>query len=263
MSLLLKDKVAVVTGSTRGIGFAIAKEFAENNGAATIVCSRIKEQAERAIKQISGGRVFAAEIDVTTDISVKKFMQQILSKFGRIDILVNNAGYPFDNNIWYKRFHEGTDEELQKIMGVDVQGSVRLSRAVISSMIQKNTNKNSGGGGGGVIINISSTPALVGHTEGAPYTIAKAANIALTKCIAKEYGINGIRSYTMALGNIATMATYDSMTEVARNKAAEEPPMKRWGRPEEVAKIAASIASDSFSFATGNTIVIDGGTVLW
>ena len=261
MSLLLKDKVAVVTGSTRGIGFAIAKEFAENNGAATIVCSRIKEQAERAIKQISGGKVFAAEIDVTTDISVKKFMQQILSKFGRIDILVNNAGYPFDNNIWYKRFHEGTDEELQKIMGVDVQGSVRLSRAVISSMIQKNTNKNSGGGG--VIINISSTPAIAGHTEGAPYTIAKAANIALTKCIAKEYGINGIRSYTMALGNIATMATYDSMTEVARNKAAEEPPMKRWGRPEEVAKIAASIASDSFSFATGNTIVIDGGTVLW
>jgi 3-oxoacyl-[acyl-carrier protein] reductase len=187
----------------------------------------------------------------------------MLSKFGRIDILVNNAGYPFDKNIWYKRFHEGTDEELQKIMGVDVQGSVRLSRAVISSMIQKNTNKNSSSSGGGVIINISSTPAIAGHTEGAPYTIAKAANIALTKCIAKEYGINGIRSYTMALGNIATMATYDSMTEVARNKAAEEPPMKRWGRPEEVAKIAASIASDSFSFATGNTIVIDGGTVLW
>jgi 3-oxoacyl-[acyl-carrier protein] reductase len=260
MSLLLKDKVAVVTGSTRGIGFAIAKEFAENNGAITIVCSRKNEQAERAIKQISGGKVFAAEIDVSNDISVKKFMQQILSKFGQIDILVNNAGYPFDNNIWYKRFHEVTDEELQKIMAVDVQGSIRVSRAVISSMIQKNTNENSGGG---VIINISSTPAIAGHTEGAPYTIAKAANIALTKCIAKEYGINGIRSYTMALGNIATMATYDSMTEVARKKAAEEPPMKRWGRPEEVAKVAASIASDSFSFATGNTIVIDGGTVLW
>ncbi|MDQ3868549.1 MAG: SDR family oxidoreductase [Thermoproteota archaeon] len=260
MSLLLKDKVAVVTGSTRGIGFAIAKEFAENNGAITIVCSRKNEQAERAIKQISGGKVFAAEIDVSSDISVKKFTQQILSKFGQIDILVNNAGYPFDNNIWYKRFHEVTDEELQKIMAVDVQGSIRVSRAVISSMIQKNTNENSGGG---VIINISSTPAIAGHTEGAPYTIAKAANIALTKCIAKEYGINGIRSYTMALGNIATMATYDSMTEVARKKAAEEPPMKRWGRPEEVAKVAASIASDSFSFATGNTIVIDGGTVLW
>ncbi|MGC2425737.1 MAG: SDR family oxidoreductase [Nitrososphaeraceae archaeon] len=260
MSFLLKDKVAVVTGSTRGIGFAIAKEFAENNSATTIVCSRIKEQAERAIKQISSGKVFAAEIDVTSDISVNKFMQQTLSKFGRIDILVNNAGYPFDNNIWYKRFHEVTDEELQKIIEVDLKGSVRLSRAVISSMLQKNTNEN---GGGVVIINISSTPAIAGHIQGAPYTIAKAANIALTKCIAMEYGSNNIRSYTIALGNIATLATYDSMTEEDRKKAAEENTMKRWGRPEEVAKIAACIASDSFSFATGNTIVIDGGTVLW
>jgi 3-oxoacyl-[acyl-carrier protein] reductase len=261
MPLLLKDKVAIVTGSARGIGFAIAKEFAENNGATTIVCSRINEQAERAIKQISSGKVFAAEIDVTNDSSVRIFIHQILSKFGRIDILVNNAGYPFDNNIWYKRFHEVTEEELQKIMRVDLEGSVRLSRSVISSMLQKNTNEN--GGQGGVIINISSTPAIAGFTKGSPYTIAKAANIGLTKCIAMEYGRNNIRSYTMALGNIATLATYDSMTEEDRNKAAQENSMKRWGRPEEVAKIAACIASDSFSFATGNTIVIDGGTVLW
>ena len=259
--MLLKDKVAVVTGSTRGIGFAIAKEFAENNGATTIVCSRIKEQAERAIKQISSGKVFAAEIDVASDISVKKFMQQTLSNFGRIDILVNNAGYPFDNNIWYKRFHEVTDEELQKILEIDLKGSVRLSRAVISSMLEKNINEN--GGGRGVIVNISSTPAIAGYTKGAPYTIAKAGNMGLTKCIAMEYGSNKIRSYTMALGNIATLATYNSMTEEDRNKAAQENSMKRWGKPEEVAKIAACIASDSFSFATGNTIVIDGGTVLW
>ena len=259
--MLLKDKVAVVTGSTRGIGFAIAKEFAENNGAATIVCSRIKAQAERAIKQISSGKVFAAEIDVASDISVKKFMQQTLSNFGRIDILVNNAGYPFDNNIWYKRFHEVTDEELQKILEIDLKGSVRLSRAVISSMLEENTNEN--GGGRGVIINISSTPAIAGYTKGAPYTIAKAGNMGLTKCIAMEYGSDKIRSYTMALGNIATLATYNSMTEEDRNKAAQENSMKRWGKPEEVAKIAACIASDSFSFATGNTIVIDGGTVLW
>lgn len=262
MSLLLKDKVAVVTGSTRGIGFAIAKEFAENNGATTIVCSRIKEHAERAVRQISTDKVFAAEIDVTSDISVKKFIQNTLSNFGRIDILVNNAGYPFDSNIWYKRFHEVTDEELQEILEVDLKGSVRLSRAVISSMVGKNTNEN-GRPAGGVIINISSTPAIAGYTKGAPYTIAKAANIGLTKCIAMEYGSYNIRSYTMALGNIATLATYDSLTEEDRSKAAQENTMKRWGSPQEVAKIAASIASDSFSFATGNTVVIDGGTVLW
>ena len=142
MSVLLENKVAVVTGSTRGIGFSIAKEFAENNGATTVVCSRNKQQAERAMQQI-GGNVFAAEIDVTNDFSVKEFMQQILSKFGRIDILVNNAGYPFDNKIWYKRLHEGTDEELQKIMRVDLQGSVRVSRAVIGSILKENTLKRS------------------------------------------------------------------------------------------------------------------------
>jgi NAD(P)-dependent dehydrogenase (short-subunit alcohol dehydrogenase family) len=256
--LLLSDKVAVISGSTRGIGFAIAKEFAEKNGATVIVCSRNKQSAVNAAKQIKG-KAYSADLDVTNNTSVREFVQQISVQFGRIDILVNNAGYPFDTNIWYKRFHEVSDEELQEIIRVDVQGSVRFSREVISSMLQKNVNKNNGG----VIINIASTPAIAGHTHGAPYTIAKAAIMALTKCIAMEYGTDNIRSYTLALGNIATLATYDSMTEDDRNKAAEEPSMKRWGKPEEVAKIATCIASDHFSFATGNTIVVDGGTVLW
>lgn len=82
--------------------------------------------------------------------------------------------------------------------------------------------------------------------EGSPYTIAKAANIALTKCIAMEYGRNNIRAYSMALGNISTKATYETMNEEDRKHAAEEPAMKRWGRPEEVAKVAACIADDSF-----------------
>jgi NAD(P)-dependent dehydrogenase (short-subunit alcohol dehydrogenase family) len=266
--LSLEDKVVVVTGSTRGIGFAIAREFAENNGSTSIVCSRSKEQAVRAAEQIKG-KVFAAEVDVTDNFSVGKFIDEILSKYGGIDILVNNAGYPFDSKIWYKRFHEVSDQELQQIIRVDLEGSVRLSRAVIYSMLEKSatTGNNTEGGGsgnwGGVIINISSTPAIAGYTKGSPYTIAKAANIALTKCIALEYGSDNIRCYTMALGNIATLATYDSMPQRDRDKAAEEPSMKRWGKPEEVAKVAVCIASDSFSFATGNTIVIDGGTVLW
>ena len=253
---LLAGKVAVVTGSTKGIGFSISKEFAENNGATVIVCSRNEEQADRAIKQING-KVFAAALDVTDNSSVQKFMQQILSVHDRIDILVNNAGYPFDKEIWYKRFHEVTDEEQEKIIKVDLKGSIRLSKAVIRSMLQNVLNRN-----GGVIINISSTPAIAGHIEGSPYTIAKAGNIALTKCIAMEYGSSNIRAYTLALGNIATLATCGSMTEYDRAKAAAEPSMKRWGKPEEVAKVAACVASDNFSFATGNTIIIDGGTVL-
>ncbi len=97
---------------------------------------------------------------------------------------------------------------------------------------------------------------------GFPYSIAKSGNITLTKCIAKEYSRFGIRAYTLALGNIATPATLDSVTEQIIIKAALESPMKSWGKASEVASIAASLADDNFSYATGNTIVIDGGTVL-
>ncbi len=107
----LEGKIAIVTGSSRGIGFAIAKEFAENKGAIVIVCSRSYERAVKAAAQING-KTFAAKIDVTNDTSIHEFMQQILFKYKQIDILVNNAGYTFDKNMWYKRFHEGTIEEL-------------------------------------------------------------------------------------------------------------------------------------------------------
>ncbi|MGA9298547.1 MAG: SDR family oxidoreductase, partial [Nitrososphaeraceae archaeon] len=168
--------------------------------------------------------------------------------------LVNNAGYPFERKIWYKPFHKIETEDLNAILEVDTIGSVRLTKAVVNSMLSRQY--------GGVIVNISSTPAISGHSEGAPYTMAKAAVIALTKHIAREYGINKIRAYTLLLGNIATEATYNSMTEEERQMGAQEASMKRWGRPEEVAKVAACVASDHFSFVTGNTIVIDGGAVI-
>jgi 3-oxoacyl-[acyl-carrier protein] reductase len=114
----------------------------------------------------------------------------------------------------------------------------------------------------GVIINISSTPAINGHIEGSPYTIAKAGIIGLTKHIAREYGIDNIRAYTLALGNIATNSTYYSMDKEHRLLAKKETSLKRWGKPLEVAKIAACLASNNFTYATGNTIVIDGGTIM-
>lgn len=213
-------KVAVVTGSTRVIDFAISKEFAENNNAIVIVCSRSKQSAVKSAEEIKG-KTFAAEIDVTNRSSIKRFLQQIVSDHERIDILINNAGYSFDRKIWYKKFHEVTDDEVDRIIEVDLKGSTRLSMAVLHSMLQNNPEE-------GVIINISSTPAIAGHIEGASYTIAKAANIALTKCIVLEYSDKNIRAYTLALDNIATLAKYYSMNENDRNKAAEEPSMRRW-----------------------------------
>jgi NAD(P)-dependent dehydrogenase (short-subunit alcohol dehydrogenase family) len=126
-----------------------------------------------------------------------------------------------------------------------------------------NTGSNSAErGGGGVIINIASMPAISGYRGGAPYSIAKAEVVAITKHIASEYGDKNILAHTLALGNISTEAKFSSMTVTDRKNAAIENSMKRWGDPREVAAIAASRACDDFAFATGHMIVIEGGTVL-
>lgn len=291
----LKGKVVIVTGSSKGIGFEIAREFSESKGAHVVVCSRSLEQSKIAAKKIKGSTL-ALEVDVTNESSVNKFIEQIIDNYNKINVLVNNSGYPYDENIWNKQFHEVTTDELWKIIDVDLIGAVRLSRAVIPHMLNCNLDQSTQNGfknkkefkrdeksivvhesetvslnnqknsdqtnRGGVIITISSTPAISGRIGGFPYTIAKAGNISLTKCIAKEYGNSHIRAYSLALGNIATKATYEAVTQEVRIEAAQEAPMKRWGKPAEVAKVATCIADDNFSFATGNTIVIDGGTVL-
>lgn len=247
----MKGRVAAVSGATRGIGFEIASELARR-GATVLVCSRDIESARGAAKKI-GENAHPAALDVSSPASVREFVRRAVARYGGIDILVNNAGYPFDRKIWYKKLHEVSDEDFDRILEVDLKGTFRLTRAVLAVMVKKRR---------GVIISISSTPALAGHVEGAPYTLAKAGIVAMTKHVAVEYASRGVRAYTLALGNIATDATFKSMSASAQRKATQENAMKRWGDPKEVAKIAASIAGDDFSFATGNTIVIDGGAVL-
>jgi NAD(P)-dependent dehydrogenase (short-subunit alcohol dehydrogenase family) len=256
--LTLANKVALVTGSSSGIGFAISKEFAENQGATVLVCSRNINVAIRTSQKIKGNTQ-AVELDVTNERHVKSVVKETVLNYGGIDILVNCAGHRFENAIWYKKYHQMTDRALDAIMKVDLKGTIHMTREFLPSMIRKTIRNSSNSG---VIINIASTPALSGHKEGAPYTIAKAAIIAVTKHIALEYGNQNIRAYALALGNIATEATYYSMTERGRKKATTEPAMKRWGSVEEVAKIAACLGSESFSYATGNTIIIDGGKLI-
>lgn len=256
--MALVNKVALVTGSSSGIGFAISKEFAENQGATVLVCSRNINDAIRASQKIKGNTQ-AVELDVTSERDVRSVVKGAVLDHGGIDILVNSAGHRFENAIWYKKYHQMTDRALDAIMEVDLMGTIHMTRAFLPSMIRK---INRSPGTSGVIINIASTPALSGQIEGAPYTIAKAAVVAVTKHIALEYGNKKIRAYTLALGNIATDATYYSMTKRGRKRATSEPAMKRWGSAEEVAKVAACLGSESFSYATGNTIIIDGGKVI-
>lgn len=189
--------------------------------------------------------------------SAAEFVRHVAERHKHIDILINNAGYPFYRMIWNKRFHEVAEEDLERVIEVDLNGTFRLSQAAISLVMK---NGNSAQGVGGVIINIASTPAIAGHTAGAPYSIARSGVIAITKQIALEYGEKNIRAYTLALGNISTEAIFASMTLTERKKAAMENSMKRWGEPREVATIAVGNASEDVAFAIGNTIVIDGGT---
>ncbi len=254
---MLRNKVAIISGATRGLGFEISKELAQR-GATVIMCSRSRVSAEDSASLIKGV-TYAEELDVTNSQGVGEFVHRVADRHKHIDILINNAGYPFDRAMWNKRFHEVAEEELERVIDVDLKGTFRLSRAAIPLMLGGN---NTASRKGGVIINVASTPAIAGHTAGAPYSIAKSGVIAITKHIALEYGDRNIRAYTLALGNISTEATFDSMTLTERKKAAMENSMKRWGHPREVATIAANIASEDFSFATGNTIVIDGGTVI-
>ena len=256
--MALVNKVALVTGSSSGIGFAISKEFAENQGAIVLVCSRNINDAIRASQKIEGNTQ-AVELDVTSERDVRSVVKGAVVDHGGIDILVNSAGHRFENAIWYKKYHQMTDRALNAIMEVDLKGTIHMTRAFLPSMIRK---INRSPGTSGLIINIASTPALSGQREGAPYTIAKAAVVAVTKHIALEYGNKKIRAYTLALGNIATDATYYSMTKRGRKRATSEPAMKRWGSAEEVARVAACLGSESFSYATGNTIIIDGGKVI-
>lgn len=251
----LQDKIILISGSSRGIGYNMAKYFAENCGSTVIICSRHIENAIKVSKNIKG-KTYALELDVTNMDNIYNGIEEIVNKFDKIDILINNAGYRFDKELWYKKFHQIEINRFMEIINVDLMGSIRLSKLVLTRMI-KNNNKS-----GGVIINISSTPAINGHIEGSPYTIAKSGIIGLTKHIAREYGIYNIRAYTLALGNISTEATYDSMDQLHRSLAEEETSLKRWGKPEEVAKITAHLASDDFSYSTGNTIIIDGGTIM-
>ena len=251
----VEGKVSVITGSSRGNGKAIALAISKEGGNA-VITSRNLEEAKAVATEVRkryGGNSFALQADLTHHDEVKKMFRRILDNYGTVDILINNAGYPMVDELWNKSLSKVSDEEFRRVMEVDVMGSIRCVREAIPIMVQQNR---------GVIINISSTPAIAGYDKGAPYTVAKAGLIGLTKHIAYEYGVHNIRANTIALGNIKTPRTYDRLTAEKRLSMAEEAPLKRWGEPEDVAGVCVFLASDYSSFVTGQTIVVDGGTVM-
>ncbi len=251
---LLQNKVAIITGSTKGNGRAMANLFSEH-GANVVITGRDENEVKDVANEITKAyktNTLGLRMDVTSAEEVKNLITKTFEKYKRIDILVNNAGFPIKDELWDTPFHKISDEDLEKVLDVDTKGTYRCCREVLPIMMkQKN----------GLIINISSTPAVGGYDKGAPYTVAKSANLGITKHIAKEYGKFGIRCNAIAPGTIATQRNWERLSEDEKKELISTIPLGRYGKPEDIAGVALMLASDYASFVNGQTIVVDGGEI--
>jgi 3-oxoacyl-[acyl-carrier protein] reductase len=252
---LLNERVAVITGSTKGNGRAMANIYSDH-GANVVVTARDQEEARYVADELSKEyqtNALGMKVDVTSVTEVSEMVNKVRSKYGRLDVLVNNAGYPIKDDLWDVGFDKITDEVLEKVLDVDTEGTYRCCREVLPLMVEKRR---------GVIINISSTPAISGYIKGAPYSVAKAANLGITKHIAVEFGKYGIRCNAIAPGTIATQRNWERLTTEQRVDIVSSIPLGRAGKPEEIAGVALMLTSDYCSFVSGQTLVVDGGETI-
>ena len=250
----LSNRVALITGASSDLGLATALEFARNGIEGLILTYyKNKDKIDSIIDDLKdhGCKVMVDKVDVSSIDDISRLKDTIHSRFDKVDIIVAYAGYPAERALWYADPLELDDDMLNKPWNVDLKGSYNCIKAFAMDM-KKN--------GYGRIILTSSTPALYGDSIGLAFTLAKAAIIALTRSLANilapEVCIN-----TLALGNIATEANLKNYSKEEVAKISSNIPLRRFGKPEEVAKVARFLASDDSSYITGKTIIIDGGEI--
>jgi 3-oxoacyl-[acyl-carrier protein] reductase len=245
MKIDLTGKNAVVTGSTRGIGRAIAEALAES-GARVAVVGRDLQRAEEAASAIGNDAMgFAADVGDTA--AVAKLVEDVEKAFGSIDILVNNAGITRDNLVMRLK-----DDDWDAVQNANLRGPFAAIRAVSRGMMKKRS---------GRIINIASIVGLIGNKGQANYAASKAGLIALTKSVAKELGSRNILVNAVAPGFIETEMTA-AMTKEARDALGQQIALERLGSVQDVAAMVAFLASDLASYITGQVFVVDGGMVM-
>lgn len=252
MELGLKGKVAIVTGGTEGIGKATALTLARE-GAKVAICARGKPLLDATAAEITkaGGEVLAMSADMSKAADCKNFIEAVAQKFGRIDILVNNAGTSKRG-----KFLELQDEEWAADIELKVFGAIRCTRLAIPHMKKQ---------GSGRVINITISAAKQPGPESYPTSISRAAGLAMTKALSKEFAADNILVNTICIGKIKSgqherRYTKDGISaEEYYGKLGKDIPMKRAGEAQEVANVIAFLVSDAASYVTGTSINLDGG----
>ena len=244
----LEGKVALVTGSSRNIGRAIALEYGRQGASVVINARTSAEEAESTAKEVEalGVKTISVLADVSDENQVRAMLKQVLDEFGRIDILVNNTGLRRSRPIT-----EMTTEEWRGVLGVNLDGPFFCSRAVVPSMLAT---------GWGRIINVSGLNAFIGRTEWAHVCASKMGALGLTRALAVELATQKITVNHIVPGPIDTShGTSSDMERTAKRIATV--PQGRLGLPEEIANMCVFLASDAASFITGQTLHVNGGAL--
>jgi NAD(P)-dependent dehydrogenase (short-subunit alcohol dehydrogenase family) len=244
----LQNKVAIVTGASRGIGRAIAKLFAAE-GASVVVCGRKQETLDQVARELTG-RILPIACHVGRLEDLERLVDRVTREFGGIDILINNAG----TNIAQGPALEMTDAQFDKMIEINLKSAYRLTRLVAPGMCER---------GSGSIVNIASIAGLRPQFHSLLYSLTKAALIMLTQSYALELGPRGVRVNAIAPGLVETaLSEYYWKDESRFQPLMERQPVKHLGQPVEIAEIALTLASGEASYLTGQTIVVDGGRLL-
>ncbi|MCK5215468.1 MAG: 3-oxoacyl-[acyl-carrier-protein] reductase [Candidatus Omnitrophica bacterium] len=244
----LKDQIALITGSARGIGKEIARQMAEH-GATVMICDIVEEDAQKTAEEFkkTGYQADYFTCNVTSMQNVEEMANKILDKYKRVDILINNAGITKDNLLLRM-----SEQDWDAVLSVNLKGVFTCTKVLVRSMMKARKGK---------IINIASIIGIVGNAGQANYAASKAGIIGFTKSIAKEFASRNITVNAVAPGYIQTEMT-DKLNEKAREEIFKKIPLGQLGTPQDVAGACIFLASQAADYITGQTIVVDGGMAI-
>jgi 3-oxoacyl-[acyl-carrier protein] reductase len=246
----LADRVAVVTGGSRGIGRAIALELSKRGASIVVNYNSNSKAADEVVAEIekAGGKALAIQADVAKVEDANAIIKAAIDTYGKIDILVNNAGITRDMLIMMM-----SEESWDAVMDTNLKGTFNCSKAAIRTMMRARS---------GRIINISSVSGQIGNAGQTNYSASKAGQIGFTKALAREVAPRNVTVNAVAAGYVET-EIWDSVPEEARESFIKMIPLGRKGNPEEIAYAVAFLASDEAAYITGQTLAVDGGMAMF